>query len=189
MHAADPTIKQHLENFRERVAHVQRIETVWRWCAGFVVFMILFYLAFGRPASWGIFYYSPVVLFGLVTVYSSYVGYKLACEKIDCLDCTPSALSGAEILGNWVCGNCSKTNQPHRYDFRKWRAVCERCKFCSQLPHSVICRNCREPILFVDDANPKTSAWVPGYPPPPPVLETPAVAEARPPKRITEHLH
>ena len=113
----------------------------------------------------------------------AYYNIKFSTQLIHCPSCSQVPLSQ-----EWVCGECHKTNKHVTWPTRK--TFVEACRFskCKKVPHSLICPICRQPILFVDDANPKTSAWLPGYPPPPHVPEAPAEVEDRPPKRYTEHL-
>ena len=88
----------------------------------------------------------------------------------------PLCKRATDISDKWVCGSCSRT---HSYPWLS-RTFVERCKECNRLPASLICWNCRNPIMFSDDRSP--SAWTPGYPPRAPEMKD------RPPEPLIRSL-
>jgi hypothetical protein len=76
----------------------------------------------------------------------------------------PHCNSRTEIKHTWVCGMCHKEHLLWRI-FWKYSFL-ETCARCGKVPHSLICFQCREPIIFDKNAfAPETSAWLPGCPP------------------------
>jgi hypothetical protein len=116
-----------------------------------------------------------------------YERYCLApIHVIHCHNCEGGYIS---LDDDWVCGNCKKTqtNTIHLPWGRTWAEVCKG-KYCG-VPHSVICPDCREPIIFDDygvEKYPDESAWLPGHPPVE-ALPTPPLPP-RPPRHIDKHL-
>jgi len=104
--------------------------------------------------------------------------YLRSLRGMPCLDCVGDR---AHVLTfePWVCGWCSRT---HSGKGRTWADGCE----CKAMPHSFICPECRNPIIFDDCAferSPDKSAWLPGYPP---IIKKPNI-EKRLPRHIDKH--
>ena len=181
---ADPTIRAHLENVRVFISRYRRSYS--RWLPLSIVIgppiAVLLSLTPSFPVNLlDIVFYGP---FAATLTTLIYYITEFPKQRIHCPSCSQIPLSH-----EWVCGACHRTNKHGAWPTRKTFA--EACRFsdCKKVPHSIICPICRRPILFTDGADPKTSAWLPGYPPPPHVPEAPAEVEDRPPKRYTEHLH
>ena len=183
MTSADPTIRAHLENLRLFISRFRR-SRICLLLSVVIVFPITVVLSGTTSLSATTLDYMFYVPFCAAVAALFYYDFRFPKQFIHCPSC-----SRVHLSQEWVCGECHKTNKHVKWPTRK--TFVEACRFsdCKKVPHSLICPKCREPILFTDGANPKTSAWLPGYPPLPPEPETPAVAEYRPPKLVDEHLH
>jgi hypothetical protein len=176
---ADPEIKAQLQHIRNALDDYRNVRPL-KWTAAGVMVMVA--LAF-----MGVFYAPSFILTLLALSFLLWLFFHerrvLRSLRMPCLSCE----GHISLYDEWVCGSCSRTHtNPMGLRGKTWAEVCPG-KFCG-VPHSVICPDCRKPIIFEDYAfgrSPDASAWLPGYPP---VEATPAPAPLRPPRPIDEDL-
>jgi hypothetical protein len=166
---AYPEIKAQLQDIRNALEGCREGRKTLLWLAGSTALTFLIYTPVGLLA---------LCLFALALWYFYRCrAYLRSLKGMPCLDC-----EGGHVLTfePWVCGSCSRT---HSGKGPTWADACE----CKTTPHSFICPECREPIIFDDYAferSPDTSAWLPGYPP---IIKKPN-NEKRVPRYIDKHL-
>jgi hypothetical protein len=165
---AYPAMKAQLKNIRDALQGCREGQKTLIRLAGVTAFAFLADIALGLLALY---------MFALALWYFYRCREWLrSLRGIVCRECERARVP---IFEPWVCGSCSRTNRDRR---RTWADACE----CKATPHSFICPECRNPIIFDDYAferSPDTSAWLPGYPP---IIKKPN-NEKRLPRYIDKH--
>jgi hypothetical protein len=187
---SDPTTRLEVERLRRKLAHFHTAKRIIIWiliilstytaliAAGATNLILLFFIFPDPHLAIGVFlwvtYAAILVAIGVIFLFL-FQNHWLRC---------PYCGARTAIMHTWVCGSCDKE---HSYCRTYWKhSFLEQCARCPNKPHSLICFNCREPVVFDDRTyNPKTPAWLPDYPP---VTPTPAPVEERPPKLYDEDL-
>jgi hypothetical protein len=187
----NPEIRQQYEAIRETLDRCRTKAQRYLWSLG--VGMLLALVA-GLPEP------SPIggvfAVVGWIAFSGGLLGLMLNIPCTSKIECFPCGACGEgkippcnNIWKTWVCGFCAKTH-PGLAPINLWGAtLVDPCKKCDRLQHSIVCRECRAPIVWDEDGfrrQPNTSAWYLGSPPPPP--EEPKAPEERPPRPIDEDL-
>jgi len=170
---AYPELKAQLQDLRAALHNYREGRKSLVWIAGATALALLIYTPIGLLAL-------CLFVLALWHLYRC-LEYLRSLRGMPCLDCDTER-SHVLTFEPWVCGSCSRT---HSGKGPTWADACE----CKSTPHSFICPECREPIIFDDYAferSPDQSAWLPGYPPL--LQQEEPVIEVRPPRPINEDL-
>jgi hypothetical protein len=173
MNASVPLPPLQIERLRRRTSCFRTAKKVAAVSLG--IFFILLVVPLPIPLANLLF---PGVSFAMTLYGASLLHGALAC---------PHCRALTRLNHHWVCGVCTFEHTARHMLFgHTFVETCARPK-CGATPHSLICWNCREPIIFDESPfKPETSAWLPDSPPrtqpPKPVVKD------RPPKILKDHL-
>lgn len=179
--ASDPTIRAQCVTIREYLAGEHRMFVLAFKALPVAVISFLVCMFFESSA---LFFFAFLLVFLVATAILFYAGgrylyynYRLINHQVlICPECKSENSTGR----TWVCGFCNTT---HIKSYFRWApSYFEKCKKCGRTPPAVICRVCREPVMF-GDGDPKASAWFPDYPP-----RTPKKSVPTPPRHIDDDL-
>jgi hypothetical protein len=183
----DPQVLAHYRRLRRpRVALRKLFPRAMLGMVGGIVSVYIADYILSESLFWGVLFavvaiilFVPGFVFGIGLLY--YL-IKLCLEQpLQCAVC--HAVNAPPY--DWVCGFCHATHSYVKYFQHSYLLECRDCK---RLPHSLICSNCRHPIIFDPHAfhnSPKASAWYLDFPP---VPEAPAKVGVSPPQHIDDDL-
>jgi hypothetical protein len=177
-----PIVRQRYQANREALERYRNTARLSLWAIG---------IAFGAAIVVAAVELAPVSivilsLLFLIGAPGGLVGFFHSIHKLDKVGTLPCEACGEDgrlgsntVLASWVCGFCATTHPSiSLIGTLTGTTLLDPCKNCHQHQHSVICRNCRQPIIWNETAYRKdTSAW---YADSPPLEEKPPPPDTRP---------